>query len=793
MTPLSRLNQNVRKLFVATLVIGLCGVPFARAQSDPGLAETVRGETLVSDMMLRLALQTLSQVGPDGLRPDQITRGEILLDMAAEISPEDAEIWAARANLAGKAGDTAARLDALRHYVQLRPQDDASHLALILGELAEIETLDGRLAVLEDHLSRAKAEGYTEPLRSRLASSAAALARELGDTDTFLKNLKIAVRADSANGEAAALTFQLASERQASPVKLAAASINLVRSSPLDSDIRLLMAQSLANVAVFDRASEQFEVATRLPRTELIPEPYLMSWARCLIADGQDGRAERLFGQIDALFAGAPGVDENGDAVPAQPRPLPIEINLMKRILWGENAQGQRAYGVAVQQIQDAIDAGDPGATLEMAWVKALFAPDTEGVAELLAGQDQDDPRYQRATGFVYMREGAERWARDAFESVALEDDVAAYGLALLQGRDDAGRARFLRDVVHESPGKFGGLLAAHQLHEMRREVLPGPSGLTIIDAMNRSPVSLWRYDTQRNPWLTVRASFNQNRTQYLEPIRAKLVLQNALGVAIPISPQVGLGNSALVSVAAYSGGQSIGPLPPVIMDLGRRLTLGPNERWEVEQRIDLSIFGLFLVANSPATLTYNTTFMVSPRSAPNGGLVAGPLGGIDTVRSVQAFVPTYAEANLDQWANLAVNSDGLPKFAAIALLSRVGEGLTQESIDSQLSRRCIDAVNQSFENGDRIVRAWILTMLPPQDNNRSEFQTVLDLAQRSDDPLIRVLYLNKQAVDPDGRPISNALRDGSPTVQRYAEALRELLNQPPPETPESAESDESP
>ena len=789
MTASSRSTPTARLILAVSFVIGLCVAPSLRAQDDRGVAEPVRGETLMSEMLMRLTLQSLAQSGPDGLRPDQITRAEILLELATELSPQDAELWSMRANLARQTGDAATQLSALREYVALRPADDAYYLTLILTELEDIETLDGRLAILEDHLSQAEAEGYTEPLQSRLASAAAVLAQELGDNDRYLKNLIRAVRADPANGEAASMVYQLTQDRGAQPRKVAQAAINLVRARPLDSDSRLLLGQSLSEVAVFDRACEQFEVSTRLPRNGVVPDEYLMAWARCLIADGQGRTAEQLFGQIEQVFAGVPGVDENGEVVPAQPRPLPLEFHLMKRVLWGENPRGQRAYEAALETIQEMIDAGEPGGTLEKAWVMALFAPDTEGVAELLAGQDQDDPRYQRATGFVYMREGAERWARDAFESIALEDDIAAYGLALLQGRDDAGRARFLRDVVHDYPSKFGGLLAAHQLHEMRREVLPGPEGQTVVDAMNRLPIGLWRYDTQRNPWMTVRASFDQARTQYLEPIGAKLVLQNALDVAMPIDPQVGMGNSALVSIAAYAGGQGIGQLPPVVIDLGRRLTIAPNERWEVPARIDLSIFGLFLLANSPSTLTYNTTFMVSPRATPNGGLAAGPLGGIDTVRSIQAFVPGYHEANLNQWANLALSADGLQKYAALAMLSRVGEGLTQDTIDPQLSRRCIDAVNQAFESGGRVDRAWILTMLPPQANNRSEFQPLLDLAQRSEDPLVRIAYLTRQATEPDGRIITNAIRDGSPRVQRYAEALREALSQPPPETPETVES----
>lgn len=774
----------VRFLPALALLAAIGGGPGpAAAQSAPA-ASSVGGSELMADMLLRLTLQTLSDDrGQDGaLRPDQVARAQVLLDMALELAPDDAELWARRVNLAEQVGDDAGVLRALRRLVELRPDQDAYHLRLIMHELTEVETLDGRLAVLEDHLSRADAEGFSEPLRSRVASAAAAAAREMGDTDAFLKHLKTAVRADSANGEAAGLTYQLALDRQATPKSVASAAINLVRARPLDSDARLILAQSLANVGVFDRAAEQFNVASRLPRATPISPEYWTMWSASLIAAGQTREAEAMLSEVEKQF-NTP-VEEGGIGAA-----MPMELELQRRVMHGDDERGRAAYDRAVATLQAMVEAGNADAKLELAWVTALLGPDTQAVADMLDGQLRTDPRYLRATGFMFMREGAERWARQAFEQIAETDHIGAYGLALLQGRDDAGRARFLRGVLHDWPGTFGGLLAANQLHEMNRDVMPGAEGRAVTDAMNRLPISLWRFDVDRNPWTSLRAQFEASRTSYLEPIHAKLVIQNGLDIPLPIDPATGLGTSAFVSVSAYSGGQSLGQLPPIIADLGGRLTLGPRERWETDIRIDRSMFGLLLTTYATSTLTYNTTFLTNPRYMPNGALIAGPLGGIDTVRSVQAFVPTPTADTLQQWSNDAVNARGIERYTALSGLARLGDSISEAEIDRDLSRACIEALIKAYETAGPNEKAWTLLLLKTNNDRRSAYQTILDQGQRSDDPLVRIAYLIGHTQDPDDQALTTAIRDGAPAVQRFAEGLRDFLRLPPAEPAESAQS----
>ncbi len=783
-----RTRSTYRLIGTSLLAVMLAFISFktspASAQpAPPDEAATqtqVTGQQLLSDMLLRVTMQTLIDSRGDntGLREDQLVRAQVLLDLALELTPDDAELWSKRISLAEQASDTPGVLSALRRYVELQPEHDAYRLRLTLTELAEVETLDGRLAILEEALRDASSRGYSEAYRSRLASAAATIAREVGDNNAFLKHLKTAVRDDPANGEAAGLTYDLALERGAKPLNLGAAAINLVHARPLDSDARLLLADALYNLGVYDRAVRQFEVAAGLPRATPIPPAMWAKWSSCLIASGQTLAAENYLNQIQQQLA-LP-IEEGGSATT-----LPIELELQRRVLHGNTEPGKAALTRVVDQLQTLINDGDEEAKLEIAWIIALFGDDTQPVAALLEGQDRNDPRYLRATGFVFMREGAERWARHAFEQIAQTDDIAAYGLALLLGRDDAGRARSVRGVVQDMPGTFGGLLAANQLHELRRDVMPGPQGQAIIDAMNRLPITLWRFDIDRNPWVTMRAQFDSSRSGFLEPIDAKLIVQNALDVPLPIDPSVGLGNQAFVSMSAFTNGQSLGQLPPLVVDMAGRLTLGPRERLETPVRIDRSIFGLLLNSATNTTLTYNTTFTTDPRFLPNGVLVPGPLGAIDTVRSLQAFVPALDVENFETWINDAMNGQGLPRWVALNRLARTGDTVANaEGIDRDVSRRSIEALTAAFENSGPVEQAWILLLLASTPGQRTAFQSILDQGQRSDADLVRIAYLIAHVNQPDDNALTTAIRDGSPAVQRFARGLSDFLSLPPVPTP---------
>ena len=779
-----------------TAALALTAIP-AWAQDAAGDQQGPTPAQMTADLLANLALETLtpatedpSAVVPAGedpaagdpVRPDQYTRAQVLLDLALEQTPGDAELWRLRAGLAGTLGDQAAQTAALQHYIALRPGDDAMRLRLIMLELTELETLDGRLALLERYLDDTALPGRTPALISRLSSAAATAARELGDDARFVKHLRVAGRQGVANAEAAGLTLAFAESRGAAPAHLAAAAINLVKSDPINPAARRVLASRLAGVTAYTRAAQQYEVSTRLPGAAPLSTAELAGWVRALIGAGELDFASVQLAAWEAHVFGTP----DGQAAPAGGADAPVRAVLLRRVLDGEDGGGRQALDRVIAKLSPAAASGDDNAALELAWITALFGRDTQPVADLLRDRDAQDLRYLRASGFVYMREGATDWARRAFEQVAERDAISAYGLAQLTGRDDAGTARQLRQVIADFPDSFGAALAAHRLHTQGRDVLPTPAGRGVVDTMNRLPSTLWAFDTARNPWVGVRAALNKNIQAQLEPLWARITLQNHTKLALPLGDANTVGPNAVVSVSTYIGGRPLGPAPPIVADLGGRLMLMPGERLTYDVRLDRSRFGLGLARTFPASVTFNSTFIVAPELAANGGFTTGPLGGIDTVRSAQVIIEPPTPENTAAWiqrlttAPQAGTLDDRSRFATLARVGASHKQMQAAGVEEELSAQAVEALNGAFAAGDEHVQAFTLLTLSATDDARSPFRPLYDLAVRSEADVVRVAHLAAHVTDPLAPSLISAVRDGSPRLRRFAEALAESLKVEP-------------
>lgn len=806
-------HRLVRVALAATLALA---APVAGAQMADAELAVASGPTpaqMTADLLANLAFETLtpaaadpSAVVPDApdpasvdpVRPDQYARAQVLLELALEQAPRDAELWRMRADLAERLGDRSAQTAALQRYVDLRPGDDAIRLRLIMIELTDLETLDGRLALLERYLADPALPGRTPALVSRLASAAAAAARELGDDARFVKHLRTSGRQGVANPEAAGLTLAFAESRGARPEQLAAAAVNLVRADPINPAARRELAARLSDVSAYARAAQQYEVSTRLPAAAPLSNAELAGWVRALIGAGELDRASAQLAAWENFTFGAPTPAEGAPpaAVTSADAPIrdaPPHVVLLRCVLDGDGpgkgGGDPAAFGRVVSSLKPAAEAGDADAALDLAWITALFGPDTQPVAELLRDRDTQDLRYLRASGFVYLREGATDWARRAFEQAADRDAVSAYGLAQLTGRDDAGTARQLRRVVAEFPGSFGAALANHRLHSQGRDVIPTPAGRGVLDLMNRLPTTLWAFDTDRNPWVGVRAALDKSRHAQLEPVGARITMQNLTDLALPLgqtSGGAGAGPTAVVSVSTYAGGRPTGAAPPIVSDLGRRLTLMPGERLTFDLRLDRSRYGLALARLYPASVTFNSTFIVGPEIDAGGGFTTGPLGGIDTVRSAQVLIEPATPENIAGWiARLGGPAGPAPDddrawFAALARAGTAHPQMQAPDVDAALAGRAVAALNDAFAAGDARVRAFTLLTLAADDDARSPFRTLFDLAVRSDDDVVRVAHLAAHVTDPLDPALVSATRDGGPRLRRFAQALTDALKQDP-------------
>jgi hypothetical protein len=251
------LSQGLAAL---ALLLALTGSA-ARAQ-DLALRPAWNADHLVAEALVQRALRLLGeQAQPDAAT---LTRAGVLLDAALGHAPDDVELLRWRAELAELAGDAQARQQAQRRIMQLTPDDDALQLRLMLGSLLTLQTLDERIAAVGRWLDNPASAGLSRPLRSRLASSAAAWALESGVAATASARLGESLSSDPTNRQAALLALDLAGRRELTAVQRLSLWITAVQAGPHDPGLRLQLADALRVAGLPALAATQMEAAQAL-------------------------------------------------------------------------------------------------------------------------------------------------------------------------------------------------------------------------------------------------------------------------------------------------------------------------------------------------------------------------------------------------------------------------------------------------------------------------------------------------------------------------------------------------
>ena len=192
---------------LATALVMMMALP-AWAQLQPRRDP----QRMMADQLRLLMQQSLA--GQDAApTPAQLTQAQILLNLALDLAPQDADLWRAQREIAQWRGDQKRGREALAQIVKLEPENDAAQLDWIMGSVAQEQTLDRRLAAVSRILDAPASRSLSTSLRSRLASYAAVASREMGDADAFARRLAQAIKLDPTNADAARIMYELAAQR----------------------------------------------------------------------------------------------------------------------------------------------------------------------------------------------------------------------------------------------------------------------------------------------------------------------------------------------------------------------------------------------------------------------------------------------------------------------------------------------------------------------------------------------------------------------------------------------------
>jgi len=447
---------------------------------------------MMADQLVLQAQQAVSGAGD--IRDDQLQRAAVLLDLALELTPKDAELWRLRSDLASMIDDDETRRHALRQYVRLRPDDDAARLSLIFNHLSSFQTADKRMAEVHRVLEHKSAARLSEPLRSRLWTLVARLAQELGDDDKLTPALQKAVSLDPANRDAAAMAFALARERDAPRYTQIALLANLVKADPADPRLRAELANALFLECAYESAADQFR-ATRELTGQL--DPAIASRrVVALAASDQLESAEQLLTEIDRARREArrarraearardeadadpdnpadadpdnPADAEPGDAAStgAKPRPrtaqtpempgqdqpdselrsradaraergadsgLSVNLELMRYVVLERQGKSQQADAsfARIVEMLEARQARSPVALGDLIWLRVFFDRQRELALARVDELGVDDPRGKLARGWAALEGGWTEQAMELLEPLAMEGQpFAEYAVA---------------------------------------------------------------------------------------------------------------------------------------------------------------------------------------------------------------------------------------------------------------------------------------------------------------------------------------------------------------------------
>lgn len=771
-------------------------LPAAARDAEPvAPAASPEARELLAARVQRIARQLLSvPLDPEGRVPEYaLTRARILLDAALTLDADDELGWRRRVELARLEGNDDDRRHALSRVVRLAPRDDRAQLELIQLRVADVSTIDGRLQRLERLLRADSARRLTPALRSRLASQAARLAREIQDQQRFARWLTEATRLDASNAEAAALLLEFARRRNAGELQQLAAAVGLIRAAPLRPAPRLDLAVALASHAVYEQAAAQFRVASDLTRPGLLPADAYRLWVLALGADGQsedalsllDALAGRLAAdqqrQQQAEARGEADPDQADDGQPAQPDRSALLLSLDPQLLVLEAAladPGSNRRAQALEAVAAAIaDAAGDDVDAAVEQLVRIAAPlgdrALSGLDPAPAQAVRERPLFR---AFEAFRGGRFPETRQLIEPMrqAGDDPLAAYLHARLIDDTD-GRGERLQAVVRSAPTSLAALLAGQRLSAANEPITPTAAGRALRELMLRHPVALWRMDLDASPWIDVRLNIADEAFDPFARIPASITLRNVSDMRLSFDAGAAMPTRSIITVTVNPGERSSQRLPPDVIDLDRRLTLEPDERIRFDFPLHRGSLGEVTRVAPFASWLFNASLLADPRTLADGRIVMGPLGDRDDVRGRLIRGVPASPDRLRQFADGLGGSADVAAMRNLAMLLAATDPQAGPTLDAPLRGELTAAIDDHLAAAGDAALAWALASLR-SGNTAPGLQRLFDLAGRSDNTLVRCLLLERRVTGPDDPVLTAALRSDDPTLQAYSRAVRATI-----------------
>lgn len=758
----------------------------SHAQTEAPLAarsaESLLAESLLADRLLATA-QALASGNPE----QQAVAG-VLFEHAETLSPNDAELIESALRFAVNSVADDELADRLtKKLAGLDPSNQRAQVEKLTLEALSEQTVYARIAKVKAMLNPDQRDAYAPQVRAELAARAANWAREANDTESLEWFLRLAIKADPANGLAASLQYAYLLTLPAAPAQaIDSAALGWMLASPTDPEARLVIADALLKQGCYQAASDQYRAAAQLLAQSglVLPADSIRSWAASMIGTGKPKDAVALIEQQIAA-ASPPEGGEPDPAAQAQVQArasaaakMPLDWLILRQIaLTGPVVSETQemafddlmaAFDYQAEQFGDEI-------RLDKAWTAAMLAPDIQQARPLVEGLPSDEPRVVRARGWISARLGQADVATDLFKKIGQSDRSALLGLATLQSPPR--QAAFLKAIGQQEPESLVSLYAVHRLYGLKGRSAPTKAGEQLLTLYQRVPTRVRQLDVRSTPWIRVMLEIAPEGIDALGPMHATLKIRNDLTAPMRLGPGGAAPDWMLVEPQISSNGRPVPGLAPVFVPLTHALSIPARSSVMRQIRLDRGVMGDILSSNPWNDWRLTVSAYSDPRQAIeqtiNGNvakLVAGPYGSVDTARFSMRPELTLDAAVASSLVESLLTDGKAEALARLLPLIQTGAAAIAEQKTS-----VVTSINEGFEQSSPAEQAWLLWLLPSEDSGENEalsFEAVRQLAARSSSALVRIVHLLKHADPQDEQTLNAAKRHEDAGVVAVAKAM---------------------
>jgi len=751
-----------------------------------------------------------------------------LMDRALRLDPQNAERMRLRIELADQGGDTDAVGKWLRAYIARRGDDDTAQLRLVDLLAERKQTVDGRLAFYRKLIDGDAAARFSSALRSRVAHRAARLAFERGDERSYRRHLRRAMELDQTNRAAARSVYRFVLDRaEATAADRAAALFTLLVADPTDAGVHAAVGDMMLRHGAYREAQRWYEQAASLANASgraispvLTQKAVLAMWGQGatdealsvlasvlgpLPSEPDAPAAEDAAGSDPASGTDtAPNTEPEADATAfpapdAEAMPQPSDEGngnggaagggnaetgedavspMLADLLWLDlmiRAAADEALDPAVTRLKQTLgDQWSDGWRADQAWAYLLAGRSPNAVTAPLGESGDEAPPLSRVVRQAARAMGAQtQQGLEALAGLADEQVEATLARGLVYAHIDNPDAavQALSAVAREQPASVPGLLARTLLRRLDHAPPRIDSAGAVTPVFDDVPMDLSLLAERPAQFVQLRIEPVKLTHQWPEPIHLDLVLRNVSPMPLTLGADGSINAQVALRVEPRVGNRRGGALPPMIVDMNRRLRLQPDQTLTVRVRLDSHPVNDLLKQHAHRMVEMDVTAILNPQLDRRGRLQPGLLGVTAHQRNVIYQPPAIDEQNLDAWLRRldgASGGNGAAEDAdpAGALLTLPPFAVAVQQRDSALSDRIVQTLAEHVQTWSEHHRALVVAMLPATDAARRIMKPVLDPIRASGQPLPMIVHVAR---------LVNATDD--PALQAALDTEHETLN----------------